>query len=100
MLLRESAIVVGGTTPGIDSALLAALCCKDWGLWRTVTGNITAIQSGLFAATYLRNEDQNIILEKLDQLGMAIYAKPKTLSWKLRSIVGDRLRWYNLVDEV
>jgi hypothetical protein len=35
-----------------------------------------------------------LILERLDALWTRIEAAPKTARWRLRSRVGDRVRWY------
>ena len=44
--------------------------------------------------------DRDLVRSRLDELLAAIEAKPKPLKWKLRAQVGDRVRWYELPEEV
>ena len=87
-----------GDGPGIEGDYIAALCARDWGLWRTARGNfersLSAIGDfGLDAAARER------IGERLANLWQLIESEPKTSRWKLRSRVGDRVRWYNQPEE-
>jgi hypothetical protein len=36
----------------------------------------------------------------VDQALARLEAEPKSLAWKLRAKVGDRVKWYKEVDEV
>jgi hypothetical protein len=40
------------------------------------------------------------IAQRLDQLWERIEAHPKSLKWRLRARVGDRVSWYELPEEV
>ena len=44
--------------------------------------------------------DAGQVSERLDELWARIDAQPKSLKWKLRARVGDRLSWYELPEEV
>jgi hypothetical protein len=52
------------------------------------------------AATPLNAADQTPIGDRLDHLANAIDAGPKSLAWRTRSAVGERVRWYDEPDEV
>jgi hypothetical protein len=40
------------------------------------------------------------VAEQVDTALARIEAEPKTTGWRLRSRVGDRVKWYKDVDEV
>jgi hypothetical protein len=82
---------IGGSTDDpevIDADYVAGVLADDWGFWRTATGNLAAIASGLPAVANARAED----------LASRIDAAPKTLRWRLRSKVGERVQWWQDVD--
>ena len=84
----------------INIHLVAALCGKDWGLWRTTTMNLDKVKQ--MAGTYpqLTDQQQAYVASQVDQALERIEAEPKSMSWRMRSRVGDRVKWYKDVDEV
>jgi hypothetical protein len=77
----------------IEGDYVAETCAKDWGLWRTARGTIERCQSNL--AGYDLDADQvALIRQRLDTLWGLIEQAPKGAKWRLRSRVGDRMRWY------
>lgn len=87
-----------GATGSLNGARLAGICGRDWGWWRTATMNLEKTRD--FAAEYLANEHATTVAEKVDRLREMIDTRRKGLRWKLRGIVGERLRWYREVEEV
>lgn len=87
-----------GATDSVNGARVARLCCRDWGWWRTATMNLDKTRD--FAAEYLAEEHASTVRRRVDRLREMIGGHRKGLRWKLRSIVGDRLRWYREVEEV
>jgi len=82
----------------IDGAYLAQLCSYDWGWWRTATINIEKTKN--LAGEYLDENDADKVREKLEQLSMRIDEQSKSIKWKLRSKIGDKVKWYREVEEV
>ena len=83
----------------INSARIAGLCRTDWGLWRTLTGNLAACRDHL--AQYDLPEDEKVrVRGEMDALLDRIEREPKSRRWKLRARVGERKRWYALPEEV
>lgn len=82
---------------GINAHYLADLCAHDWGLYRTCQINLDRIcafePAHLPAGVYGHIPQAETLLK-------ALAAAPKTLRWKLRSRVGERVRWYNLPEEI
>ncbi|HEY2597074.1 MAG TPA: hypothetical protein VGJ79_01195 [Candidatus Dormibacteraeota bacterium] len=82
----------------IEADFIADLCAKDWGLWRTCTSTIQQCLTSL--ADYgLPPEVSDVIAARLSALLKEIEHAPKTSRWKLRSRVGDRVRWYDEPEE-
>ena len=88
-----------GDTDGetVNAGRIAALCAADWGLWRTITGNLDTC-CALAPGYDVPNRAE--VETRLQDLLRRIEAEPKTRSWKLRAKIGDRKRWYELPDEV
>jgi hypothetical protein len=84
----------GGT---LNAGRVATLCADDWGLWRTITGNLVACRG--FADTY-DVPDRARLDERIDALLDRIDAAPKSRAWRLRAKIGERKRWYELPEEV
>jgi hypothetical protein len=83
---------------GIEADYIAELCSKDWGLWRTTRATIEQCQANL--SHYSLHEDAaSLIRERLDHLWKQVEAAPKTTRWRLRSRVGDRVKWYEQPEE-
>lgn len=82
----------------INADRVGELCAKDWGLWRTITfglDKVVAYSSGALDAS-----DAGTIATRVAELRQAIDAAPKSIKWKTRSAVGERVRWYELPEEV
>jgi hypothetical protein len=87
-----------GDGTGIEADFIAELCSKDWGLWRTCKATIGHSLANL--ATYpLPPDATRLIKERLQALWQRIEATPKSARWRLRSRVGDRVRWYDEPEE-
>jgi hypothetical protein len=80
----------------INGAYLARLTSEDWGLYRTLQLNSGRVRE---AARDL-DVDAGLVSRRLDELWERIDSRPKSLKWKLRARVGDRVSWYELPEEV
>ncbi len=75
---------------------------EDWGWWRTVTGNLDKV------AALADGEHKDLVPEArhFDPVTQAKAVRdscescPKTMKWKLRAKVGERVQWYELPEEV
>ncbi len=65
-------------------------------MYRTLQVNVGKLRETLDEL----DVDRVLVRSRLDDLWSAIEAQPKPLKWKLRAQVGDRMRWYELPEEV
>jgi hypothetical protein len=101
-----AAFPVTGDSPGegtleIDRDRFCKVLASDWGWWRTVTDNLNKLP-------LLVSENPQLLptpsphdpLRTAARLAEVADATPKSMQWKMRSKVGDRVRWYELPEEV
>lgn len=76
---------------------IVQLCSRDWGLYKTIMNNIATINdmtgqeaSGLTAGKEL--------VERLNAIRNALMTGKKKVRWILRSLIGERVRWYGEVE--
>ena len=100
-LLVQYDVAADAGSPGapfLDASFIAALCGKDWGLWRTCTGSIDRLLANLDASP-LDPGESAWVQARLKALRGRLEAEPKTMKWRLRSQVGDKVRWYQQPEE-
>lgn len=91
----------GNGGASIDGDRFSKLLGADWGWWRTVTGNLAKLPA-------LAAEQPEMLppgaphdpIAQSEQLLQLAESAPKGVKWKLRANVGDRVRWYELPEEV
>lgn len=84
--------------PVIDMAYIADLCANEWGYYRTVVDNLRRLQSEDFA--FLPAAYTPRLRKRLERLLEEIYRVPKPWRWRMRSVVGTRVKWYGTPMEV
>jgi len=99
MLLREHPI---GETDDetIQASIITGLTSRDWGLWRTVTGNLSLLKDYLPKYPQLAEPDRLIVAERIDLLRQRIDQAPKTVQWRVRARLGERVKWYEDVEDL
>jgi hypothetical protein len=83
----------------VNAARVAELLSDDWGLWRTITGNLAVCRDHL-GRYGLPEEDTRLVAERIDALTARIESEPKSRGWRLRARIGERKRWYETPEEV
>jgi hypothetical protein len=87
--------------PAIDTERFGKLLGSDWGWWRTVTGNLAKLPGLVADRPELAPPGASYDpVEQSRQLLQIAESAPKGVKWKLRANVGDRVRWYELPEEV
>jgi hypothetical protein len=88
-----------GDGDSINAAWIAKLCSTDWGLWRTLTGNLATCRQHLERYD-LPDAERSRIEAAIDALLERLEQEPKSRAWKLRAKIGERKRWYTTPEEV
>lgn len=84
----------------INVKRVAAICAADWGFWRTVTMNLEKVRALAHRYPQLTDEQKAKVEQQVEDCTARIEQEPKSMAWKLRARVGDRVKWYKDVDEV
>jgi hypothetical protein len=84
----------------INIKRVAELCSTDWGLWRTTSMNLNKVLQLAQGYDQLNGEQKEKIDSQVKEALARIELEPKSLAWRLRARVGDRVKWYKEVDEV
>jgi hypothetical protein len=100
-LLSGVPVAAAGDGTILDTGRFAKVVGADWGWWRTVTGSLAKLPA-------LAEERPQLVppgaaydpLAQARELEEVAEAAQKSVKWKLRANVGDRVRWYELPEEV
>jgi hypothetical protein len=91
----------GDTVAFIDTERFGKLLGADWGWWRTVTGSLAKLPA--LAAEHPELLPPGPPFDPLAQSARLLdlaESAPKGVKWRVRSNIGDRVRWYELPEEV
>ena len=77
----------------IDVGYLMGILGDDWGFWRTATGNLQKLvaQEPFDALAGISTRRTRRLLSEITDC-------PKTIRWKVRGRVGERVKWWQDVD--
>jgi hypothetical protein len=101
-LLSAHAVTTGDEPGAIGLERIGKVVAEDWGWWRTTTGNLDRV------VELVRGELSRLVPSDapFDPAEQALVVRahadavPKSLRWKIRSRVGERVQWYELPEEV
>ncbi len=99
MLLREHPLG-DHDREAINVLRILNILANDWGFWRTVTMNLSKVIDISKQYTWLDDADHQVVTKRVEKLLKMIDDQPKSIRWKLRDKIGDRVRWYNEIPEV
>ena len=85
----------------IDTDRFTRVVGTDWGWWRTVTANLKKLPELAAERPHLHPpEPPYDAAEACQRLLELAESAPKNVKWKVRAGVGDRVRWFELPEEV
>jgi hypothetical protein len=87
-----------GAHDALDPDYLQEIWGNDWPIWRTSLGTLETVRRA--APAILDGDGATQVLKNLDALDEILRTGRKSLRWKLRAQVGERIRWYELPEEV
>lgn len=100
ILLLEHEVGGDHDVETIDGGFIARTLARDWGFWYTATRNLAKVRDAAQLFPALGPEERGRVTTRVDALLESIARRPKSLRWKVRSVAGARVRWYNEVEEV
>jgi hypothetical protein len=90
---------VGGPAPlVVEPQRFARPLAADWGFYRTVERNLPKLTA--YAGTVLDPARAEGVARSVRSLEDAMQQAPKSMKWKMRARVGERVPWYDLPEEV
>ncbi len=88
-----------GDAETVNAERVARLCGEDWGLWKTVSLGLGRVRA-FATASGLDPQAAHTVDGRAAALLAALEQTPKSLRWKLRAAVGERVQWYELPEDV
>jgi len=85
---------------GINGDYVADIMRKDWGFCYTTQANLRKIAEGVQQYPILPDDVGALVRSRADSLNNTIEQVPKTQRWKIRARIGERVRWYEQVEDV
>lgn len=85
---------------GIDTTRVCAVLADDWGFYHSASLNLEKLEAALDRWAPLADVPVDRLRRRIAELRDAIDAAPKSRRWRLRARIGERMRWYELVEEV
>jgi len=82
----------------INGKYLVHLCSDQWGVYKTFITNIQNVINHLEQLP-LDQKDKQIVLKRLEDLRNRFETVPKTLRWKARARLGEKVQWYELPEQ-
>ena len=79
----------------INGHHIATLCSSDWGTYKTFTRNLSKLETSM-EGYGLPSTQVADAKDRITKLAEMIEREPKSLSWKLRARVGEKVAWYEL----
>jgi hypothetical protein len=90
--------VVEATPEPIDPRRLIELTSRDWGLEHTVRRTLDRVP-GAAERFGLASDVAQTVRDRAADVVRVLDAAPKSIGWRLRAQIGERLRWYEIPEE-
>lgn len=83
----------------IDRSYVATLLAHDWGFHRDATANLERVREAAGTTVPLSGEHARRAREGAGRLAEAIDEAKKSVAWRMRAKVGERMQWWDDVNE-
>lgn len=80
----------------IDAAYIANRLMERWGFYHTAMTNLERVEA--FARTHLNGGDREEVLARIEGLRAQIARAVRFPGWRVRALLGTRVRWYRPVE--
>jgi hypothetical protein len=81
----------------LDIDRVVEICSRNWAWYKTIISNLAVVASHTSDALQEASSERAMI--PLVKLTAAIQGSRKSLGWKIRALIGERLRWYEIPEE-
>lgn len=92
--------VAEGSIEDVDPARIADVVGSNWGWHATLTDNLKKLAEFAESLEGLTSEERARLSERIATVQQILDKAPKSLKWKLRNIIGRRMLWYDLPEEI
>lgn len=99
LLATHPVATANPSSEDIDAARVAGLLAKDWGFHHTAVRNLIRLRDAVGSGVDLGHQVNDVIRERVDVLTAEIERHPKSMGWRMRAKVGERMQWWEDVDE-
>jgi hypothetical protein len=98
-MLLDHQVVDSDKPDVINGKRLAELSANDWGIYKTFTIVLekTAIMLDKFDLT---TKDKEVVKERMAAISRLMENEPKSVNWRMRAKLGEKIRWYMLPDDM
>jgi hypothetical protein len=94
-LLSDHEISDSDAPETINGKYIAKLCSEEWGIYKTFSINLGNILAAL-DQYHLDSEAEKTVRNRVQDLRSRMEDEPKSMAWKLRARVGEKVQWYEL----
>lgn len=84
----------------VNIGLVARICARDWGWWRTLTMNLRKVEQMAASYAQLQDDEKRHVSGRVEEALDRIDRETKSLGWRMRAKIGDRKKWYRDVGEL
>ena len=100
VLLATHEVVAGDDTPeSLDAGYIAGLLSVDWGFHHTAVANLSRLVDAMGAGVDVGTKGNVAVVDRVERLSEAIATRRKSRTWRLRDRLGERVQWWQDVDE-
>lgn len=98
-ILRDHEVGQEDSTELLDSGIITGITSDDWGWYKTISLNLDKVRDR--AGDFLSDEEERrLVVNRIETLSAAIEEAPKSLRWKARARIGEKVQWYNLPEDI
>jgi hypothetical protein len=99
VVLATHDVGTSGDPERIDRDYVAGVLAGDWGFHRDATANLDRVRAAAGQAVPLSTAHLRRVNDGAAALGDAIAQAKKSMSWRMRARVGERMQWWADVNE-
>jgi len=98
-MLLDHEIADSDKLDAINGKRLGELCSKDWGIYKTFT-LVLDKTAAMLERFELTPADKELVRGRMKRISDMIEQEPKSMGWKARARVGEKVPWYKLPDDM